>query len=415
MRGEGQAGAEAEGQSSGAAAAGTAPHPALAGGRGETGRPTPQAIDMEAKLALARQKNREAQQRFRERQQEKRAQQAVELEAASHAVATLQRENEALALHATVLEKMLAVRDAMLAVFGHTAGGAAAAAAAPLPAPMPHLDGAQLAVLQDSGRRLVSAVEHLPAESEIDALGAGLGDPAWGLRSDSDELASEAMLLVPSIPLPDNEVVRQEVLAMQSPDDMVTYWRAWQVDMCASWAAAQQAGFDEGSVRELQAVLTRMEQLWWHASHLKPSFLTHLAHVGIPTNSAAQPVWERMAAELLAELHPSHLVALRRAWQQYSKQLAKCAVGCAEWVRRLQALRVAEAPGSMHTAAADSLAVAQVAGHVAAAVQEEYLASMELIGTISQAAAAAAGAGIAVRTAAVVGRAVGQLVGSARP
>lgn len=77
------------------------------------------------------------------------------------------------------------------------------------------------------------------------------------------------------------------------------------------------------------------------------------------------------------------ILALRRAWQQYSKRLSKCAVGCASYVRRLQSFSVPPEPPSMHATMGTSVQLAQVASHVAAAVQEEYLASLEFMGLVS--------------------------------
>ena len=226
----------------------------------------------------------QAQQRFRERQREKQARQAVELEAVEEQVLALQRENEALARQNMVMEKMLAVRDAMMAVFTQT----------DVVAEQP----AQLEVLQDSGRQLVSAVERLPSQSEIDQLdqdlepvlaagireeagggvGVGAAGVGWALsmvppesllpgaeRSGvADALDGSALQGVASVPQPTNELVRREIAAMQQPEDLVAYYRRWQVDLCQAWQAAQQAGLDEASLRELHAQHKRMEEMWWH-------------------------------------------------------------------------------------------------------------------------------------------------------
>ncbi|GAB4820384.1 hypothetical protein N2152v2_007430 [Parachlorella kessleri] len=78
--------------------------------------------DRDAKQALARQKNREAQQRFRERQRAKLAEASVEYDKVAEEVERLRLENVTLAKQNSIMEKVLTVRDAMMRAFDEFKG-----------------------------------------------------------------------------------------------------------------------------------------------------------------------------------------------------------------------------------------------------------------------------------------------------
>jgi hypothetical protein len=67
-----------------------------------------------------------------------------------------------------------------------------------------------------------------------------------------------------------------------------------------------------------------------------------------------------------------------RSWHNYSKRLAKVAVGVSKWVHKLQTYTV-QPPEGLITNAQRALELAEISSHIAAAVQEEYVASMELV------------------------------------
>jgi hypothetical protein len=154
-----------------------------------------------------------------------------------------------------------------------------------------------------------------------------------------------------------------------------------------SYVAAKAAGFDSASVAEVEAVQDRMAQVWWHVGEMKPAYLCYLAHAVLPENSAQFPLWREIAAEVLPQMDEaqrailvrrlplqgpwprrvSHaarpdlcaprarfsplstqaapLLVQRRCWHNYSKRLAKIAVGVSRWVKRLQEYAVQPAEG----------------------------------------------------------------------
>lgn len=415
----------------------------------------------------------------------------MELQAAEGALAALRRQNQALALRNAVMEKTLAVRDAFLAVLEHSnemePGRAAALAerAATLASArqrlLPHDDVeggdgdedaevlAAAAPMQSAGPGACSSSGD--GSGDISAGGGSCAGGGSGAGSSSSTpalpsaatagrgLERSALAGVASVPPPSNAAVAAQLQAMAVPEEIVPLWRAWQADLCAAWAAAQAARFDQDSERRLAAVYQRMQELWWHgtsfscpfscfppaskraaaarlrctvprpahrssplaaaplraerrghealgcshpaaaAAHYKPACLVAIAREGMPLDSAQLPVrrpagrargqgqgqgcasyhlrrlsslcppppgylqvWSAIAERLVGELAPAQLTPLRRAWQQYSRRLSKCAIGCVKWVRRLQALGVGDAAelASFRTAMGDSVGLAEV-------------------------------------------------------
>jgi hypothetical protein len=190
------------------------------------------------------------------------------------------------------------------------------------------------------------------------------------------------------------------------------YYRQWQAELSMSYVAASAAGFDEKSVEEVVRVQDRMMQLWWHISQLKPAYLCYLAHAALPENSSSFPLWREIAEEVLPQMDDTRRAILvrwqqllvtafahrhtcdlmvsaataccnalaciiplqhftwipvcsctsthgcvqRRSWTNYSKRMAKIAVGVSRWVQRLQAYAV-QPPSGLVTNANRALEV----------------------------------------------------------
>ena len=167
------------------------------------------------------------------------------------------------------------------------------------------------------------------------------------------------------------------------------------MELKASYLAAKVAGFDADSVADVEAVCDRMTAIWWHVGQLKPDYLCHLTCAALPENSGQLPLWREIAEEVMQQLDErsisivvSHQHCLltchaakgskvclyntasrpswclqRRSWHNYSKRMAKIAVGVSRWVRRLQAYAL-QPPEGLVTNANRSLEVRALPGSV---------------------------------------------------
>lgn len=81
-------------------------------------------------------------------------------------------------------------------------------------------------------------------------------------------------------------------------------------------------------------------------------------------------------AKLHREMSNKDIDVLRKAWQNYSKNIAKAAVSVQDWVRKLEAMKAPTDPNNMHATCRASFDLYDAACHVAATAQEEYVASM---------------------------------------
>ncbi|KAL4458240.1 hypothetical protein ABPG75_013105 [Micractinium tetrahymenae] len=219
---------------------------------------------------------------------------------------------------------------------------------------------------------------------ELDAAVLPGGSPPQSVLGEahrtgtSSALDGSALQEVELIPAPNNQAVRAKIAEMSGPDDLLAFVREWQAELRAAYQAAEAAGFDDASVAEVEATTDRMTNMWWHVGQLQPAWLSALAYKAYPENSGQLPLWREIAAEVLPELDESSRALVRRSWHQYCKRMAKAAVGAARWVRRLQEFTLRPLD-CMSAHAAQSLELAEITGHIKAAVQEEYVASMEFV------------------------------------
>ncbi|KAL4458239.1 hypothetical protein ABPG75_013104 [Micractinium tetrahymenae] len=376
---------------------------------------------MAAKLAVAREKNRLAQQRFRERQRAKQREAGEQCDHLQREMQELREENQALQQQNLIFGKVLAVRDAMVHTLStlhgspprqeqqtaaqglaraleqlpseqemeDVAGSAATAAAAQqqqqqqqpalasaAPAqPPPGQQGQQQSAPSRSSSpsfdRSANTVQHGPP-------------PRWGLGEQhragtAAQLDGSVLREVDSIPPPSDELVKATVMAMSEPEHLLDYYRQWQAELASSYIAAEGGGFDAASVAEVEAVQERMASVWWHVGHLKPAYLCYLTNAALPEDSAQFPLWRELAERLLPELDENSRAILRRAWYRYSKEISKIAVKMSRWVRKLQQYTAAPV-GAMATTARHSMELVEITTQLCSAVQEQYIASMEFLG-----------------------------------
>ncbi|KAI3435673.1 hypothetical protein D9Q98_001731 [Chlorella vulgaris] len=398
----------------------------VAAGTTYSGRLDP--ATMAAKLSAAREKNRLAQQRFRERQREKQKAAGEQYEVLQEQIVEMEDENAQLQRQYRIYEKVLAVRDAMLETFTSlhptssssqqqprpqqqqpmsvAAQGLADAieqlpsegememeAATPAAAP---LRAEQQQRQQQQGQQQGQQLEVLASEGSQDADFGQMASNSCGSRASFDslrrvhplaeqhrsgtssQLDGSALREVNSIPPASDAAVLARVDAMTDPEHLLDYYRQWQAELSMSYVAASAAGFDEKSVEEVVRVQDRMMQLWWHISQLKPAYLCYLAHAALPENSSSFPLWREIAEEVLPQMDDTRRAILRRSWTNYSKRMAKISVGVSRWVQRLQAYAV-QPPSGLVTNANRALELLEITSHMAAAVNEEYIASMEFV------------------------------------
>lgn len=322
-------------------------------------------------------------------------------------------ENESIKRQNTMMEKVLAVRDAILTAYRETTYG----------------QPQRLEDLKGVGAGLALAIDDLNAEpglSELcaelkgppeqitvaDDLGEELGEgsPVQSLQNGQQQPSSngeqssvpakpdfqgtmmlsaalgETQILdgsslerVENIPPPTNSDVAQAVANMQTPNDMVEYWRAWTMDLKAAWDEAYNSKFDPVSVAKLDECMGVMTQMWWHAAQLKPAYLAHLTYIALPENSGQLEQWALIAEKVYPELSEKDISVMREAWRQYTKRMAKTAIGAVEWANQLQQLAIPDDYAGLHATANQNLEVCELAARVASAVQEEYTASMEFL------------------------------------
>lgn len=136
--------------------------------------------------------------------------------------------------------------------------------------------------------------------------------------------------------------------------------RQWQAELRVSYQAADAAGFDAGSVAELEALVQSMTevggstpgwrrcqtgcmvypfcvdaswhtgcaqqawqlptatpslppQMWWHVGQLRPAYLSYLAHVALPENSGQLALWREIASEVMPYINDTGLALVVRA------------------------------------------------------------------------------------------------------
>ncbi|KAL4854893.1 Protein-ribulosamine 3-kinase [Chlorella vulgaris] len=379
---------------------------------------------MAAKLSAAREKNRLAQQRFRERQREKQKAAGEQYEVLQEQIVEMEDENAQLQRQYRIYEKVLAVRDAMLETFTSLHPTSSSSQQQPRPQ--------QQQPMSVAAQGLADAIEQLPSEGEMEAdtpaaaplraeqqqqqqqqqqgqqlevlASEGSQDADFGQMASnscgsrasfdslrrvhplaeqhrsgtSSQLDGSALREVNSIPPASDAAVLARVDAMTDPEHLLDYYRQWQAELSMSYVAASAAGFDEKSVEEVVRVQDRMMQLWWHISQLKPAYLCYLAHAALPENSSSFPLWREIAEEVLPQMDDTRRAILRRSWTNYSKRMAKIAVGVSRWVQRLQAYAV-QPPSGLVTNANRALELLEITSHMAAAVNEEYIASMEFV------------------------------------
>lgn len=392
---------------------------------------------MAAKLAAAREKNRLAQQRFRERRRQRQQEAGQQCEVLQEEIEQLETEIAALRAQNRMYQRVLAVRDAMLQTFTSMQPPEAQAAALQQPSGAtptsaeqqgPVVPAPQLPAPETAGG-LVQALNELPSEGELEAAaqsaeaadGQAKQVAAQELLADSNEgaaatgsstsslegssgaeacaavgpapqsllgeahrsgtahsLDGSALQEVEEVPAPSNKALLARIEAWTGPEDLLVFVRQWQADLHVAYQAADASGFDGSSVAELEGLVKRMTEMWWHVGQLRPAYLSYLAHVALPENSGQLALWREIASEVMPYITDMGLALLRRSWHNYSKRLAKVAVGVSKWVHKLQTYTVQQ-PEGLVVNAQRALELAEISSHIAAAVQEEYVASMELV------------------------------------
>lgn len=351
----------------------------------------------------------QAQQRFRQRQRQKQEEAAMQCEELEVMMEDLRFQNESLQVKNAVMEKVLAVRDAMFTVYNKTA----------------NVDDKtpQWRELKGAGYELAMAIDRLNSDPLIDEIMADTSGPpsppesskdapqkSEGTATDveqpngsdsADALAPEGSTMsmslsaaawenaesldgaplqeVENIPPPDNSAVRLAVYDMKNPSEIVEYWRGWTRDLKVAWEAADAASFDDASVARVHQVMEVMTEMWWHAAQLKPPYLAYLTHAALPDNSSQQECWERIAREILPELTLKDLDIMRKAWRKYTKSLAKTAIAAQQCADDLRNISVPDDYLGLAPNANVNVLLDEVAESMAAAVQQEYIASMEFL------------------------------------
>jgi len=81
-------------------------------------------------------------------------------------------------------------------------------------------------------------------------------------------------------------------------------------------------------------------------------------------------------AKILPELTEDDLNIMRKAWYKYTKNLTKVAAGVHYWMEHLRTMTCPSGEHSLHAGAGATLDFCLVAQRIAAAVQEEYTATI---------------------------------------
>ncbi|KAL4424056.1 hypothetical protein ABPG75_001357 [Micractinium tetrahymenae] len=365
---------------------------------------------LEDKAAIAREKNRIAQRRFREKERRRlvEVQQAADNLAAD--IAAVNAEKDQLELEHTLMQKTLAVRNAMLALVktlepsddpqhAQAAGAAAAAAAGAAGAGAANSTGPAAASLDDAAvqrasEQLAAAMGELPSPeqlahivtsplassssgsvAEASASGSARAEPAVasaGATSAAAEapgadgapaplnrvIAAAAGLdmeagpqgLVELVsPKGDTDLVRQRVQdQLGTPQQLQEFWLGWRGRICQSFAAAEASGFSDGeATARVEQEMEDMTQIFYTVGECKPRvFNTFLLANLAPPGPESEAKWLQMAQRILPMLSEAEVVNLLLAYQRLLKRSAIAAVSVKPWVQRLQSLAAASAGGA---------------------------------------------------------------------
>jgi len=224
-----------------------------------------------------------------------------------------------------VMEKCLAVRDAVLRAFQQTlqiagpseqGGTAGVAPSHPRTITLQEMRSIAQSIQKTPPEvdldvafpqhRFISTVE-IPREGPPSAVMNGdcqgnfpSAAPSMITTAQTENIASRivdgaVLMRHPSIPSATDPDMIRAIFAMSSPSDLCEYWRRWTLDLAGIWESAKAADFDEESVRACENSVSVMTSMWWHAAQLKPDFLVKVIAASLPKDSIQHPMWADIA------------------------------------------------------------------------------------------------------------------------
>ncbi|EFN53496.1 hypothetical protein CHLNCDRAFT_136809 [Chlorella variabilis] len=314
----------------------------------------------DARLAEARRKNREAQQRFRERQRAAVREAEVKYEQVLDQVGRLRLENIELEQRNRVMMAALGVRDSMLLAFSlgqcsgaasDSRGGAAAAAHGAgmaaldtATAPAGEQKSAPAAALAEAGARGGGG-------QGVDARGASAAAAAPGAGADagSPSAAAAAALVVAGVlgrsprfagtarsgsevieevepashGMLDEPVALRTARELATPEDYTAYYQQSQVEMKFALQMCREGGMAEEDKKAVEGTHRLMQDVWQQSMRLFPNHVkTFMRDLSAPDGTEGER-WEALAAKV--ELSEVDLHLLFRGYRRFLKQSSRIA------------------------------------------------------------------------------------------
>lgn len=321
----------------------------------------------------------------------------------------LQKENAALKQKNYAMEKILVVRDTLIAAYLQTTSNTSPKTAANTEC------NSQKEVLEKLNS-LMPSLRDLPTESNqasythgVDSIPNAPGNPICyqGKRNSREEILKRTQCCTldkapvtilqgtissglpyslsnsvdnsnGSLPPASDPTIISEIKQMVHPTDLVDYWRKWTLDLKAVWEQYEKCPSEEAKVAVARCH-DKMKSIWWHAAQLQPSHLLYLTYAALPPDSAQHSQWKVIAQHVLKELTKCQLGILQKAWRQYRMRLSAITVDVEVWTRKLASLKLLNNSSSTVACASATLDVSEVSGKLSGALQEEYLATMEFL------------------------------------
>ena len=317
----------------------------------------------------------------------------------------LQKENAALRQKNLAMEKILAVRDALIAAYLQTSSkcskntasiecepqkevlekmNSLVSAIQELPTAYNHVRSVEFLASKPKSSISCQAEHHPKEERKEKEENAKVSDAPFSILQGStssglpDALSNSVEISSESLPPASDPTIISEIKAMVHPTDLVDYWRKWTLDLRAAWENYEKCPSEEAKLA-IGKCNDRMKSIWWHAAQLQPSHLLYLTYAALPADSAQHSQWRVIAQHVLKELTKHQLGVLRKAWRQYRMRLSAITVDVEIWTRKVASLNLLANAPSMSASASANLDVSEVSAKLSVALQEEYLATMEFL------------------------------------